>query len=295
KGHKKEVGSISSSKSVSHFIVDPLPDNAIIGLVSSLSNEQLPELTTPALAVKKVEAIAPATRSISSRQIWLGGGVSWWNIGYGNTKPERAEFEQTILSYQGQFNFVQPLKRGLVLHLGLNYLQLNSRFNWSSEIEDYEVVLEDTIVQIQRNVFTGAQTAVRGSLSLMVLAERRVQHYNSMRLFQIPISIGKSWGNDRWQSSVLVGGIINIPLSITGRTLYQGEVVDYDDASMEIWSNKLGFGATLSGGLNYKLTDRFGVTTMLQFQQSITNWSAEQEVNIRPSVLNWSLGLSYTL
>jgi len=294
-GHQPKEGPISTTKVGASVIVELLSPNGIISPVAPPYLILRPDLPTIELTVDKLDDTSTVTRNTLSGQLWLGSGVSWWNPGYGNSSPERADFEQAALSYQGQLSYVQPLKRGFILHLGISYQQLNSRFNWSVEIPDYEIVLEDTVVQIQRNVFTGAQTEIRGNLSVRVPAERRVEHYNSIRLLQIPVSIGKSWGKDKWQSHILVGGFFNIPLSVTGRTLYQGEVVDYDDTSTAIWSNKLGFGASLSTGLNYQLTDKLGLMTTLQFQQNLTNWSAEPGVTIRPSILNWSLGARYSL
>lgn len=275
----------------SNLVVNSLPADDAIDSVTSQEGTEAANSSVPELVV--IESLP--TRIDFSSQIWLMGGASWWNPGYGSTKPERAALEQAVLSYQGQFSYVKPLNSGMTLLAGVQYQQLESRLNWNTQIEDYEIVLEDTIVQVQTNVITGERTEIRGDVSLIVPAERRVQHYNSLSLLQIPVSIGKSWGAKRWQSHLMVGGVANISFSKTGRTLYQNELVDYNDSSTGIWSNKLGFSATLSAGLSYRITDDLGIVTMLQYQRSLSNWSTEENTTMQPHILNWSFGASYSL
>lgn len=251
------------------------------------------EVALPIVALS-TEPSCPAFKTRSS-QVWLTGGASWWSAGYGNTKPERAEFEQAILSSQGQFSYVQPVKKSLFLLVGLQYQQLENRLNWNTQIGDYELTLEDTIIQIRRNAITGEETEIRGDVTLTVPAERQVQHYNSFSLLQMPLGIGKTWGKGRLQSHLLVGGVANLSFSRQGRTLYQAELIDYDDSSSTIWTDKLSFSAMLSGGLSYRITDRLGLVTLVQYQHSLSNWSTEQEITMRPRILNGSLGINYSL
>jgi len=129
---------------------------------------------------------------------------------------------------------------------------------------------------------------------LTVPAERQVQHFNSFSLLQVPLGIGKTWGKGSLQSHLLVGGVANLSFARQGRTLYQAELIDYDDASSTIWTDKLSFSALWSGGLSYRITDRLGVVTLLQYQHSLSNWSTEQGITMRPSIFNWSLGVKYS-
>ncbi|MEL6836055.1 MAG: hypothetical protein AAFP77_23865 [Bacteroidota bacterium] len=276
-------------------IVMQLPANGSILPLVSQSKQTTSDLLTHKGTERTVNCPNLSSPQTTS-EIWLSGGASWWSAGYGNTRPERAEFEEAILSYQGQISYVQPLKKDYLLLIGIQYQQLESRLNWNDLIEDFEVTLEDTVIQIRRNVITGVETEVRGDVTLIVPAERRVQHFNSFTLIQVPLAIGKSWGKGNLQSHLLLGGIANLSLSRQGQTLFQAELVDYDDDNgPEIWSSKLGFGAMLSGGLSYRLTDRLGLLTTLQYQRSLTNWSVEDGVRMRPSILNWSFGVRYSL
>ena len=251
------------------------------------------QTSTKELALPIVSLPAKPTAKPQPAQLWLTGGASWWSPGYGDTKPERAEFEQVILSYQGQFSYFQPLKKNLVLLVGIQYQQLENRLNLNTQ-EDYELTLVDTVIQIQRNAITGATTEIRGDVTLTVPAERKVQHFNSFSLLQVPLGIGKTWGKGSWQSHLLVGGVANLSFAKQGRTLYQAELIDYNDVSSSIWTDKLSFSAMLRGGLSYRITDRLSVVTLVQYQRSLSNWSTEQGITMRPNILNWSLGVNYS-
>lgn len=271
--------------------VAPLPAKAKTDAVASQTApalDDLPPSTGPT-------PVTPVVSGTSAPQIWLSGGASWWAAGYGRTRPERAAFERAILSYQGQFSYVRPLKNNLLLLAGLQYQQLESRLNWNTTIDDYEIILEDTVVQIRQNAFTGGQTEVRGDVTLNVPAERRVRHFNTMTLLQLPVGIGKSWSEGRWQTHLLVGAVANLSFTRSGRTIFQDELLDYNGSAPDIWSDQLSFSALLSGGLRYRLTDRLGLITTFQYQYSLTNWSAEAGVSMRPHILNWSVGVGYAL
>ena len=274
----------------------PTPVNQLVEyqvMIPVVSQTSKKEAALP-IAVLPTEPSCPTFKTRSA-QVWLTGGASWWRPGYGNTKPERAEFEQAILSAQGQFSYVQPVKKNLFLLIGLQYQQLESRLNWNTQIADYELTLEDTIIQIRRNVITGEESEIRGDVTLTVPAERQVQHFNSFSLLQVPLGIGKTWGKGRLQSHLLVGGVANLSFARRGRTLYQAELIDYDNSSSAIWTDKLSFSALCSGGLSYSITDRLGVVTVIQYQHSLSNWSTEEGITMRPSILNWSLGVNYSL
>ncbi|MCB9289495.1 MAG: hypothetical protein H6560_19470 [Lewinellaceae bacterium] len=112
-------------------------------------------------------------------------------MGYSKSKPERYAYERTIISHQVRLHYTHPLKKDLALLLGLQFQQLENRFDWSAAVNDYTITLTDTVVQIQINKLTGEQTVVRGDIELTVPAKRTVRHYNTTQLFQIPLPLVK--------------------------------------------------------------------------------------------------------
>ncbi|MCB0584506.1 MAG: hypothetical protein KDD06_04160 [Phaeodactylibacter sp.] len=238
---------------------------------------------------------APESRAKAPGRLSLAGGVTWWNMGYGQSKPERYAYERTIISHQAGLHYTHPLKKDLALLLGLQFQQLENRFDWSAAVNDYTITLTDTVVQIQINKLTGEQTVVRGDIELTVPAKRTVRHYNTTQLFQIPLAIGKTWTVRSWQADVFIGSTLNIFSANKGRTLYQGELLDYDEASTGFANNQWKFHGMLMGRLTYMLGNYVGITGGIQFQKSLSNWSTEQNIQMRPHVIIGTIGLQYAL
>ncbi len=271
--------------------VSPLTPSHILYPVVSQASRQAVELPAATLPTPLSDTDKEARLS----QLWLTGGASWWDPDYGNTKPERDEFETSILSYQAQLNYVYPLRNDWFVMAGIQYQKLENRFDWNAIEDGVQIVLEDTIIQIQQNAITGAQTEIRGDVTLTVSPEREVRHFNSFTLLQVPVAVGKSWGEKKWKTHLMVGAVANLSFSRMGRTLFANKVVDFDNDRPNIWSDKLGFNAMLGTGLSYQLTDRLGVMTVFQYQRSLGNWSAEEGITMRPHILNWSFGANYSL
>lgn len=230
-----------------------------------------------------------------SPRIALMSGLSWWTEGYGSAKPERDQNERSITSFNAQLNYIHTLKKDYTLLIGFQFQQLESRFDWSNTIDDYIITLIDTVMQIQTNSLTGQQSEVRGDVEVNVPAVRTVRHYNQTRLYQIPLAVGKTWTFKNWQADVLFGGSLNFLSENKGRTLYLGEIQDYDGAATDFLENQWNLHGLLMGRLSYRINDHFGLTTGVQFQKSLTNWSTESNIQMRPNVLNWEVGMNYLL
>ncbi|MCB9263458.1 MAG: hypothetical protein H6558_00380 [Lewinellaceae bacterium] len=234
----------------------------------------------------------PKSRAI---RLSLVGGATWWNMGYGQAKPERYAYERTIISHQAGLHYIHPLKKDFTLLLGLQFQQLENRFDWSAAVDDYTITLTDTVVQIRTNTLTGEQTVVRGDVELTVPAKRTVRHYNTTQLFQIPLAIGKTWAVKSWQADVFIGSTLNIFSANEGRTLYQGELLDYDGTHTGFANNRWKIHGMLMGNLTYRLSNHVGITGGIQFQKSLSNWSTEQNIQMHPHVIIGKIGLQYTL
>lgn len=287
----EKLSSNSSPNSPAPAAVNQLTNQLKLEPIVSQTSKKDIGLTLTTFPIEPLHPI----RKIRHKQLWLTGGASWWSEGYGSVKPERAAFEQTIVSHQGQFSYVKPLSNNLILLTGLQYQKLESRLNWNPLVPNFEVTLEDTIVQLQRNAITGEVTEIRGDVTLGVTANRQVQHFNSFSVLQVPFGIGKTWGEGSLQTHLLVGGVANISFSDKGRTLYQTELIEYNSPSADFWNGNLKFGAMLGGGLSYRITEKFDIISLIQYQHSLSNWSEEQGTIMRPRIFNWSVGVKYSL
>ncbi|MEZ4961877.1 MAG: hypothetical protein R2830_18760 [Saprospiraceae bacterium] len=228
-------------------------------------------------------------------RIFLLGGATAWGMGYGSNKPERHDFENATVSFHTGFSYVHTLKNNFTLAIGMQVQQLESRFEWNQDLNDYKVTLMDTVLEVRVNTLTGETEELRGDVELNVPARRMVRHHNTVRLYQIPFAVGKTWASKKWQTDVMLGGAITVFSKNNGRTLHEDELLDYDGTSTSFLSTQGKLHALLAGRLTYAITKNMGITTGIQFQQSLSNWSREQNIRMRPNLLNLELGLRYSL
>lgn len=269
----------------------PLPAKAFS--VQKETEENALPATSPSGA--EIEPL-PMRSLASPKRFALTGGLSVWSMGYGADKPERHPYERTLPSYHAQLNYTHTFKRNYIVLIGLQFQQLESRFDWSESLDDYKITLTDTILQIQTNALTGQQSVIRGDVELDATATRIIRHYNRTQLVQIPVALGKTWTiKRRWQADVLIGGALTVYSSNTGRTFYQGEIQYYDEGPAEFLENQWKVHGLIMGRMTYHISPYLGVTTGIQLQKSLSNWSTEQNIQMHPNVLNWEIGMMFSL
>lgn len=248
------------------------------------------------VGIERIDSMySPIPHKKPHHQLILEGGLTFWDQGYGNTSPQRAQFEIPISSFQLQGHYMRSFSRNHFVMLGLQYQQLESRFQYSEAIEDYRIVLEDTIIQVRNNLLTGDQNIIRGDVEQSVRAERRVQHYNKSRLFKVSIGLGKSWRFNSFQTDVYLGGALNAWVQNQGRTLSEDAIIDYNGTSNPLFQNQLKADGVLGARLHYFLNSNLGLTAGFQAQKSLMNWSNQGGVNFYPASLGVQIGLSYSL
>ena len=253
------------------------------------------EKTAPRLPEIPVEAPEKSPARKDKSRIFLLGGATAWGMGYGSNKPERHDFENATVSFHAGLNYVYTLKNNFTLTVGMQVQQLESQFEWSQDLNNYKITLVDTILEVRVNTLTGETQSVRGDVELDAPAKRMVRHHNTVRLYQIPFAVGRTWSSEKWQADLMLGGAISVFSENKGRTLYQGEILDYDGTSNSLVSTQGKLHALMAGRITYNLTKKIGITTGVQFQKSISNWSREQNIKMRPNSLNLELGLKYSL
>ncbi|MCI4670492.1 MAG: hypothetical protein MRZ79_20315 [Bacteroidia bacterium] len=281
----EEAGSLNLNLKINSLKGLPTPSLAAINPNASI--HAIPQVYPGDL--KGTQPRRPANQFI------LEGGPSLWNAGYGSIKPDRAGYEEALLSFQVQGLFTRRFKGSYFVMLGLQYQQLESKFQYNKSLEDYTIILEDTIVQIQTNLITGEQRIVRGDVEQTVEAERRVRHYNRSRLLKASIGMGKSWSFRAFQTDLYAGASLNAWVQNQGRTLSGDSVVDYNGASNSLFQNQYTLDGMLGVRVHYFLNPNVGLTAGLQTQKSLMNWSQKVNINHYPASFNLQLGLSYSL
>lgn len=238
--------------------------------------------------------ISENSRKEFSNQLIFEGGISFWNTGYGPSKPERAHYEKTQTSFQIQGQYSKSLNRGYFVMAGLQYQQLESKFQYKQTLQNYTITLYDTIIQVQNNSLTGSQNIIRGDVDVTVQAERRIVHYNTSRLLRASLSMGRSWKFSVFQTDLYLGASTNAWAQNQGRTFYQGDIINYSGTSNALFRNVWATDAVMGGRFQYFVLENLGITAGCQFQKSLVNWSDEDSIKFYPSAFSCQLGLSYS-
>lgn len=228
-------------------------------------------------------------------QLILEGGLTFWSEGYGNDTPERATYEQPQTSFQLQANYKKSLANNYYIMAGVQYQQLESRFSYNNTIQDYPIVLSDTIIQIRNNIITGEQTIIRGDVEQFVEADRRVIHHNTTSLFSGSFAIGKSWQLKAFQTDIYLGGVLNSLVHNQGKTLRQGTIIEYDGAANSLFDNQWTVAGISGARLHYSINQKISLTAAMQVQKSLLNWGVQGQSRFHPTTVSLLLGVGYSL
>jgi len=255
------------------------------------------EAITPSLSTQQIYRAYPSSipQLKPTHQLIFEGGITFWKPAYGSTQPGRAQYESQLPSFQLQGHYMKSLNENFFFMAGLQYQRLESRFDYNTSIENYPITLQDTIIQVRNNLATREQTIVRGDVEQLVEAERIIRHYNTTQLFKVSAGIGKSWHFRSFQTDLYLGGALNTVVQNQGRSLYQGEIIDYYGASNSIFQNQMTVDGMVGARLHYFFTRKVGIMTDLQLQRSLMNWSNQEAVNFYPTSFGLQWGLSYSL
>jgi hypothetical protein len=275
----------------------PMPVLKPIGQKSFMASPTLHEHYPAPVALAAINTEhQQASSDQRARQLFITSGATVWSMGYGNIKPERASFEEALVSFHTQMLYQHTLKKGYFFFTGLQYQQLDSRLRWSTTIDNYQITLEDTIAAVQHNIITGQQQLVRGDVDVEVSAQRNVQHYNRTQLYQVPLAIGKRWEGQKLQFDLFVGSVFNVYTQNRGRSVYQQQLLDYDGSETVLMKNQWTIHALAGSTISYQLNEKWGIATSIQAQKSIQNWSRKEPgIEMKPALLSWSIGMSYRL
>lgn len=252
-------------------------------------------IVTPPGFTLYANTIKDEAKTLATHQLSIRGGMTIWNNGYGAMQPERAAFERSISSISSQLNYTYTAPTHWTFMTGVQYLRLESEFNFTEQVEDIPVTLFDTIILVQQNAVSGNQNFIRGDVDLLVDGERRVRHYNRTDLIQVPIALGYSWKAGAWSLNVGGGTTLSLNTTHAGKTIIDGTLTEYQGNANDILSTKLAVNGMLYGTVMYRIRPRWGITATTSYQKSLSNWSTEPSISMNPSIINFSFGISYKL
>jgi len=275
---------LAQGRNSKNLITAAALENRITPLLQNTRSNQITLL--PLIDVENAE------ESLSHpKRLMLGTGLSLWDMGFGVNNPERDIFEKTQLSFNANVDFAYPLKYQFFFLVGLQYQQLESRFDRVNIVDDYTVLLEGVTTEIQTNSLTGGMTEIIGDVEVTVEAIHTVRNYNRISLMQLPVAFGRTFKSGKWQSDMMYGATLTLLSSSQGKTILDGNIIEYAGRSNAIMHTSWNINAMIMGRVSYALTPRLGIGLGLQYQRALNNWSAENGVSMRPHIVNIQVGL----
>ena len=225
-----------------------------------------------------------------NHQIIIQSGLSIWDEGYSDSEPERSVFENTTVSPCLEIVYSRMLQRGIFFSGGLSYKEMGIQLDYNSGPQTYMETLRDTIASVQVDALTGSETIRRQDVLHSYTAERRVRHFNKFRMINLTLGAGKSLKFNRIVSDVYLGTTIGLTMHRAGRTIVDGQVVDFKDTQVPLFSNQTRVEAQFGCRIHYMIRENFSLLASMQSHFNLRNWSAEDGIQMYPYSLEFQVG-----
>ncbi len=212
------------------------------------------------------------------------------NAGYVSRK-DSSETQQ--LSYTAGFRVSRTIGNNLLVKTGLQYSQINERFDLRTENERRIT----TVVTIRTIVGqNGADSTVRDTTSMEQIGYRVQRTYNRYRSLDIPILLSYEFGNDQLKFAVNAGAIINLHSWYSGNSFNDSlAVVPIDSKSSGIYKQNIGVGLYAGFSIIKPVSNRFNLFLEPYFRYNFSNMSRSAGYTQRFNAAGISFGIRYSI
>lgn len=193
-----------------------------------------------------------------------------------NYLQRRKASTQFTSAFSAGIRFTRVFENGMAVRSGLNYSQINEKFNYTNpnELKFVTVITKRVVVRSPGDTLYFSDT---------LQYQQSVTHvkttYNHYRNIDIPISIGYELGNGKIHANINAGVIINI------YSWYKGDVLDTSYQPITIttgkttsqYQYKTNIGVGFLGGfsLYYRMSDKFHLLLEPYFRYNLSPMSKE--------------------
>ncbi len=202
-------------------------------------------------------------------------------------------------SYNGAFTAGIRVSKTFGNHMlvktGLQYSQINEKFNYQAENER-RLVTVVTIRTIIRGNNPGDTLTVRDTSIVEQIGYRVKTTHNRYSSFDVPVILGYEWGNDDWRGSINAGVIFNV------RSWQQGDVLDTSyqplsfDKSSPVFKHNIGIGLYAGVSLIKPVADRWDVFAEPYLRYNISNMtSSNSPFNQKFNIIGINFGVRYKI
>ena len=247
-----------------------------------------------ALEMEEVELNVPIMESLeennaaSSSSVTFGTSLVLWKQNHGKSQIDqlRNEMETTLPSFQSNFTYQYAISKNWSVSAGLEYQSLESRFNYENVV-DFKKLQEGVVKKIEINYVTKDSNYIYGDTLVNARSTRKVVHFNSSRLINIPIYVYKSWNTDKWSYELSAGTVINIFSSSKGRTLSKNEEVqDYSNTGTTLYKSWKGLAVSTGLSSVYHVNPALSIGARMEGRAYVSNWNVEAGNSTKPYMLN---------
>jgi len=212
------------------------------------------------------------------------------NTGY-LSKKDSSETPQ--LSYTAGFRVSKSIGEHLLIKTGLQYSQINERFDLRTENER-----RITTVIIIRTIIgqNGTDSTVRDTTTVEQIGYSVQRTYNKYRSIDIPLLLSYEFGNEKLKFAINAGAIINLRSWYSGNTLNDSmAVVSIDSKSSGLYKQNIGVGLYAGLSIIKPVSKRFDVFLEPHFRYNLTNMSKTAGYSQRFNAAGLSFGIRYRI
>lgn len=225
--------------------------------------------------------------------IQVKAGAMFWND-FSNV-PDRDQTESAQLSLLMNLNYYKALGKNSYGVAGVSYSQFESKCEFERLIQGYVITRPNQIIRVEHNSLTGELTSIVGSVSDTVEAVHFFRNYNSTKVLALSMGFGHGWEWGSHRMTILGGTSYGIWSSNRGKVLFNGDVVELKELENSSLSNR----HTADGFLDVQywkpLNESLELTSGLNIQKSLSNWSSISGTHYSPGSISMQIGLVYKL
>lgn len=210
---------------------------------------------------------------------------------------QRRQSEKPLEAFSVAVTTTLAHTSGLYFKSGLRYTRINERFQIQESREEIDFI-PDGIREIIIDA-AGDTTFIRGEVEVRRTFNYLKRTYNQYEMYSLPIQLGYSFRQGKWQFD-LEGGIhLNLSTKYQG-TIFSNsegqEFLNLEDPPEPVFQKRLGLGYEAAMSAGYRFTDKWQLNfggTILIYPKSFTleTYPVQQKYNL----LGLRLGIQYFL
>lgn len=306
---EKEAKNVIENQRTNPFILNTKDKNRLSQLPVDLLKEMevsLADLQRKTLNDADAEAIKEEIKAVAAAQkkrakkkanasmsLYGGVGLTARNLSSKNDSLDnsvlslREDTERSLETIQLGMQFhLQHEKTGLELTTGLNYTQINERFDYNTAVIEMDSI--EGVEFVYRNV-NGDTVETVGMLPRTTTTTFTNRHYNKYQLIDIPVLLGYRKVFGKFSFGAQAGVLVNLRLKTSGRMLAsESEIVNIEDT--ETFKSSVGLSYYFGATIDYELTKKWSISAA-PFVRHLPNNFANANYELKQKYTQYGLNV----